>query len=69
MAVDVQLRSLAFRRGKMEAKRKPLTSEKEVLRILIQEVIDAAAEENEASDAFEVVIGQFPSGFRDGCIF
>ena len=53
----------------MEAKRKPLTSEKEVLRILIQEVIDAAAEENEASDAFEVVIGQFPSGFRDGCIF
>jgi hypothetical protein len=25
-------------------------------------VIDATAEKNEASDAFEVVLGQFPSG-------
>jgi hypothetical protein len=46
----------------MESKRKPPTSEKEVLRILIQEVIDATAEKNEAVDAFEVVIGQFPCG-------
>ena len=46
----------------MNSKRKPLTSEKEILRTLIQEVIDATAEKNEASDAFEVVLGQFPSG-------
>ena len=46
----------------MDAKRKPPTSEKEILRILIQNVIDATAEKNEASDAFEIVVGQFPSG-------
>jgi hypothetical protein len=46
----------------MDAQRKLPTSEKEILRILIQEVIDATAEKNEASDYFEVVIGQFPSG-------
>ena len=46
----------------MDAKQKPLTNEREVLRILIQEVIDATTEKNEASDAFDVVIGQFPSG-------
>ena len=46
----------------MDAKRKLPTSEKEILRILIQEVIDATAEKNEASDCFEVAMGQFPSG-------
>jgi len=46
----------------MEAKRKPVTKNRDVLRILIQDVIEATAEKNEASDAFEVVIDQFPSG-------
>ena len=46
----------------MDAKWNLRTSEKEVLRILIQELIDATAEHNEASDCFEVVMGQFPSG-------
>jgi hypothetical protein len=46
----------------MESKRKPPTSEKEVLRILIHEAIDATAEKNEASDEFDIVMGQFPSG-------
>ena len=35
----------------MDAKQKPLTNEREVLRILIQKVIDATTEKNEASDA------------------
>ena len=46
----------------MDAQRKPPTSEKEILRILIQEVIDATAEKNKAADCFEAVMGQFPSG-------
>jgi len=46
----------------MDAKRKPPRREIEVLRILIQEVIDATAEKNEASDRFDVVMDQFPSG-------
>jgi hypothetical protein len=46
----------------MESKRRPPTGEKDVLEILIQQVIDATAQKNEASDAFDIVIGQFPSG-------
>ena len=46
----------------MESKRKPPTRRKEVLEILIQDVIDATAQKNQASDAFDIVIGQFPSG-------
>jgi len=46
----------------MDAKRKPPKSELEVLRSLIREVIDATAEKNEASDEFDIVMGQFPSG-------
>jgi len=55
-------RTLAFGGGIMNAKWNLPTSEKEVLRILIQELIDATAENHEASDCFEVVMGQFPSG-------
>ena len=46
----------------MDSKRKPPTSEKEILGVLIQDVIDATAEKNAAFDAFQVVLGQFPSG-------
>jgi hypothetical protein len=46
----------------MDAGRKPPRSEKEILRVLIEDVIDATAEKNEASEAFEIVVGQFPSG-------
>jgi hypothetical protein len=53
---------LALAEEIMDAKRKPPTSERDILTVLIQEVIDATTEKNEASDAFEVVIGQFPSG-------
>ena len=52
----------------MDAKRKPPKSELEVLRILIQEAVDATAEQNEASDEFDDVLDQFPSGlpYPDG---
>jgi hypothetical protein len=51
-----------------EVKRKPPGSEKEVLRVLIQDVMDATAFKNEASECFDVAISQFPSGlpFPDG---
>ena len=52
----------------MGPERRPPTDEKEILRILIQEVLDATAEKTEASDAFELAMGQFPSGlpYPDG---
>lgn len=52
----------------MDAKRKPPRSELEVLRILIQDAVDATAEQNEASDEFDDVLDQFPSGlpYPDG---
>jgi len=46
----------------LDARRKPPTPEHEILRILVQEVIDATAEKNEASDDFARVMDQFPSG-------
>jgi len=46
----------------MDAKCKPSRREIDVLRILVQEVIDAMAEKNEASDEFDGVMDQFPSG-------
>ena len=46
----------------MESKKKPPTSEKEILGVLIQDLIDATSEKNAAFDAFQVVLGQFPSG-------
>src|ERR1700681_3797846 len=45
-----------------EVKRKPPRSEKEVLRVLIQNVVDATAFTNEANEGFDVAISQFPSG-------
>jgi hypothetical protein len=52
----------------MDTKQKPPKREIEVLSILIQEVIDATAEKNEASDEFDVLMDQFPSGlpYPDG---
>jgi hypothetical protein len=46
----------------MELQRKPAANEKEILGILIQAAMDATTEENEASDTFQLVMGQFPSG-------
>jgi hypothetical protein len=45
-----------------EVKRKPPRSEKEVLRVLIQHVVDATAVTNEANEGFDEAISQFPSG-------
>jgi hypothetical protein len=46
----------------MDAKSKPPRREIDVLRILVQDVIDTVAEKNEASDEFDRVMDQFPSG-------
>ncbi len=46
----------------MESKTKPPASEKEVLGVLIQEVLDATAQKNAAFDIFRAVLDQFPSG-------
>ena len=46
----------------IEPNGQPPKSEKEILRILIQGVLDATTEENKASEAFNAVMGQFPSG-------
>ena len=48
--------------GETGVKRKPPRSETEVLRILIQDVVDATAFTNEANQGFGVAISQFPSG-------
>ena len=49
-------------------KRKPPGSEKECLKVLIQDVVDATALKNEASKGFDAAISQFPSGlpYPDG---
>jgi hypothetical protein len=45
-----------------EVKRKPPGSEKKVLDLLIQNVVDAAMLKSEACEAFNAAIDQFPSG-------
>ena len=52
----------------IEAKRKPPGSEKKVLDLLIQDVVDAARLKSEACEAFNAAIDQFPSGlpYPDG---
>ena len=51
-----------------EVKRRPPGSEKKVLDLLIQDVVDAAALKSEACEAFNAAIDQFPSGlpYPDG---
>src|SRR5437868_3445433 len=51
-----------------EVKRKPPTNDKDFLEVLIQDVLDATGSRNEASNAFNAAIGQFPSGlpYPDG---
>ncbi len=41
---------------------KPRTTEDQVRSALIQEIVEATALKNQASGAFEIVMGQFPSG-------
>ena len=43
-------------------KRKPPATEDQVRSTLIQDIVEATALKNEASGAFEIVMGQFPSG-------
>ena len=43
-------------------KRKPPATEDQVRNTLIQDIVEATALKNEASGAFEIVMGQFPSG-------
>jgi transcriptional regulator of met regulon len=69
MAVDLHIAGVVeknkawyVRDTKMASKREPPPNEKEVLRILIQEVIDATANKNLASEAFEKALSQFPTG-------
>ena len=62
LTCKIYKRSLALAGAIMDSKRKPPTSAKDILRCVIQEVIDATAEKNEAFDCFEIVMGQFPSG-------
>ena len=69
MAVDLHIAGVGQKNKawyvgdtKMASKREPPPNEKEVLRILIQEVIDATANKNLASEAFERAISQFPTG-------
>jgi len=45
-----------------EVKRKPPGSEKKILDLLIQNVVDAATLKSEACEAFNAAIDQFPSG-------
>jgi len=51
-----------------EVKRKPPGSEKKILDLLIQNVVDAATLKSEACEAFNAAIDQFPSGlpYPDG---
>jgi hypothetical protein len=51
-----------------EIKRKPPGSEKELLKDLIRDVVDAGTLKNEASEAFNEAIDHFPSGlpYPDG---
>jgi hypothetical protein len=51
-----------------EVKRKPPGSEKKVLDLLIQDVVDAATLKSEACEAFNAAIDRFPSGlpYPDG---
>jgi hypothetical protein len=43
-------------------KHKPPATEDQVRSTLIQDIVEATALKNEASGAFEIVMGQFPSG-------
>jgi len=45
-----------------QTKRKPPASEQEIRCVLIQDLVDATVREKAASDEFNTVIGQFPSG-------
>lgn len=45
-----------------EARRKPPASEQEIRYVLIQDLVDATVQEKAASDEFNTVIDQFPSG-------
>ena len=45
-----------------KARRKPPASEPEIRYVLIQNLVDATVREKAASDHFNTVIGQFPSG-------
>ena len=49
-------------------KQKPPTTEQDIGRILIQEVLEATMGRNDATRRFEEVMGQFPSGlpYPDG---
>ena len=55
-------------RAESQVKRKPPTSETQIIKVLIQDMLDATASRNEASNAFNVAISQFPSGlpYPDG---
>jgi hypothetical protein len=45
-----------------DAKREPPPEERQILESLIQDVIETTTRKSAASEAFEIAIGQFPSG-------